>query len=264
MSAPEGTKSGDGTGPLNGHGVPIAMAAIFVGVGLTVAFVASGGAIFGLNLRPAAGNNDSSPNGSFVNTSGNVSLSDVYNEGANGSGSNDTTSLPEVNTTLAQEGNNTLSEAQLQLLAIGNFRWDPIAEKYVASDPPTIDTVKQNYTRDTPPDPGTESSSLPIDEGVNVDNTSSIDNDIQDTTTSQSDIGSQTAIPTENNTGEQPTANDSSTGGTDYQSGLVNDIINNITSLNNTITNITITLNSSDTNEADLESNSTADNSTGP
>jgi hypothetical protein len=251
MSAPNGTNSGDGVGPLNGHGVPIAMLAIFVGVGLTVAFVASGGAIFGLNLRPAAGNNGSSPNGGFVNTSGNVSLSDVYNEGVNGSGSNDTAppaSPPGLNTTGTQERNNTLSEDQQELIGIANFRWDSIAEKYVASDLPTIDTVKQNYTKETSPEPGAESTPLSIDEGANVTDTSVDNAEAQSTTDSQADSGSSAV-------------NDNSTGGTDDQSEL---IINNITSLNDTIANVTITLNSSYTGGTYLESNSTADNSTGP
>jgi hypothetical protein len=56
MAAPDDNTGNGAGGMLNGHGVGTSMAAIFVGMGLVVAFVASDGAIFGLNFSSATDN----------------------------------------------------------------------------------------------------------------------------------------------------------------------------------------------------------------
>lgn len=56
MSVDGNITNGDG-GPLNGHGVAVAMVAIFAGMGLVVAFAASDGAIFGMNVSSSPDNN---------------------------------------------------------------------------------------------------------------------------------------------------------------------------------------------------------------
>ncbi|MGI0049635.1 MAG: hypothetical protein ACREAW_08840, partial [Nitrososphaera sp.] len=57
MSAPhDSAANGDG-GMLRGHGIAVALVAIFVAMALVVAFAASDGAIFGLNSSSPAGDN---------------------------------------------------------------------------------------------------------------------------------------------------------------------------------------------------------------
>jgi hypothetical protein len=57
MAAPDGNIVNSDVGTLGGHGVAVALLAIFVGMGFVVAFSASDGAIFGLNSSSAPGNN---------------------------------------------------------------------------------------------------------------------------------------------------------------------------------------------------------------
>lgn len=127
MSAPDGSNAG---GMLNGHGVGVAMIAIFVGVGLVVAFVASDGAVFGLNFGSASDNAPARDAGS----AGVLSRNAFDEESGTGSAT--------------PERGATLSEEESGLLAMSNSSWDSIAVRHIAS------------SQDKLAQPGTELASL--------------------------------------------------------------------------------------------------------
>jgi hypothetical protein len=140
----------------NGHGIAIAMVAIFVGMGLVVATLASDGAIFGLDLN--SGSDKGEP--IFDSDTGAGALSgDAFNEGSDAA--SNLTSKP-------TQRSAALSEEERGLLAIGNFPWDSIAMQYVNSSQDIMDMFdQQNFTR--PPQPAREPLFLSDDIFVSVD-----------------------------------------------------------------------------------------------
>jgi hypothetical protein len=80
MSAPDDDTSSHAGGIMNGHGVGIALVAIFVGVALVVAFAASDGAIFGMNFSSVSDNNSPINDGDAGGPG--VLSRDVFDEGS--------------------------------------------------------------------------------------------------------------------------------------------------------------------------------------
>jgi hypothetical protein len=162
MAAPDDSTANGAGGILNGHGVGIALAAIFVGMGLVVTFVASDGAIFGLNFRSSAG--DRVPASSPDTRNGDVLSSDVFDKGsgdpaANASSQPGTGSSSVVNKPPERSPN--LSEDERQLMAMRDFPWDSIVGRYIVSNQKTIDKFEQqNVVKQKPMQSGSEPLSL--------------------------------------------------------------------------------------------------------
>lgn len=104
MASPDYNTAG---GMLNGHGVGIAMAAIFAGIALVVAFAASDGAIFGQNFSSAS---DNSPVIDSETDDAAVLSRDAFDEGS------DASAPPESGADSA-----TLSEEERRLRVIKDF-----------------------------------------------------------------------------------------------------------------------------------------------
>jgi hypothetical protein len=153
MSAPyDSADNGDG-GMLRGHGIAVALLAIFLGMAMVVAFAASDGAIFGLNSNSPAGDNtpviDSDAGGAEVLPKDEFD-EDSGRESAPQSGA-------DTNAVSAPEQSTTLSPEERRLLAMRNFSWDSIAVQYIASSQDITDKFdQQNFTRQKPAQPGAE------------------------------------------------------------------------------------------------------------
>jgi hypothetical protein len=161
MAAPDDNTANRAGGILNGHGVGIALAAIFVGMGLVVTFVASDGAIFGLNFRSTAG--DRVPASSPDTRNGDVLSSDVFDKGSGDPAAN-ALSQPSTGSSSVvnepPERSPTLSEDEKQLMAMRDFPWDSIVGRYIASNQKIIDKVEQQNVVNQPTQSGSEPLSL--------------------------------------------------------------------------------------------------------
>ena len=168
MSAPhDSAAKGDG-GMLRGHGIAVALVAIFVGMAMVVAFAASEGAIFGLNSSSPAGDTapvtDSGADGAEV-LSRDV-FEDSGREGAQSGADKSAGSAP-------PEQDATLSPEERRLLAMRNFSWDLIAVQYFANSQDIMEMFEQqNFTRQKPAQP--EAEPLDLSDRVSVD----VDRDI--------------------------------------------------------------------------------------
>jgi len=187
MSASNGDAFDGSGGILRGHGVAIAMVAIFAGMGLMFAYAASDGAIFGMNSSsipynnpPVANSNEGGPN----------VVSGDFDEQENA----DTSAPPESNVASTPESSNTLSDEERQLLAMSNYSWDSIAVKYISSSEDNTELFgQQNFTRQKPVDPGAEPLFMSDKIFVHVDHQSTSEGEVMnietpvDTTTADGD-----------------------------------------------------------------------------
>jgi hypothetical protein len=175
MSAPDGSAANGNPGILNGHGVAIAMIAIFAGMGLVVAFAASDGAIFGINS--SLGPNNNGPVVDNDTGGADVISRDAFDEETDEESAPSTPSSPSVSSSpppptsppsprpdaesnvasVPRERGPTLSEDQRQLLAMSNFSWDSIAMKHISASQDIMNMFdQQNFTRQRPVEPGAE------------------------------------------------------------------------------------------------------------
>lgn len=167
MAAPDDDTSNGAGGMLNGHGVGIAMIAIFVGMALVVAFAASDGAIFGLNFTSATDNN--APVIDSDTGDAGVLSRDAFDEGSSEEGAPQSDADSSVASAPPQRSA-TLSEDERRLLAMSDFSWDSIAVEYIASSQDITDKFdQQNFTRQKPAQPGTEMVLLSDRISVDVD-----------------------------------------------------------------------------------------------
>lgn len=174
MAAPDWNNS---NGMLNGNGVGIALAAIFVGVALAVAFIASDGAIFGQIFQSAPSNtgpaNDSGTNPAAADGEATVTSRDVFNQGS-GDDVPDSVSLSDASRNDAlpgeQEANSVTHAEQRQLLAIKNFPWSSIAVEQINSSQNIMNKFKQqDEAQQKPAQPELESLFLTDEISVDVD-----------------------------------------------------------------------------------------------
>jgi hypothetical protein len=166
MSAPQDSAANGDGGMLRGHGIAVALVAIFVGMALVVAFAASDGAIFGLNSSSPAGDNppivDSDAGGAEVLPR------EAFDEDS--SRANTPQSGADTNSASAPGQSATLSPEERRLLAMRNFSWDSIAVQYIASSQDvTAKFDQQNFTRQKPAQPGAEPLFLSDRVSVDVD-----------------------------------------------------------------------------------------------
>jgi hypothetical protein len=159
MAAPEDNVEHTG-GKLGGHGVGIAMIAIFAGMAFVVAFAASDGAIFGQNFQSAP-SEDVPVSDSGAGDA--VTLSrDAFDDGP--AANNNAAS------TLSPQDRVTLSAQERALLALNDFPWDLIAESYIASNQDALQRLgQQSVTHQRPMEPGTEPLSLSDEVAIDVD-----------------------------------------------------------------------------------------------
>lgn len=157
MAAPEDKTQH--TGKMNGHGVGLAIIAIFAGMALVVAFAASDGAIFGQYFHSAPSDNVPISDSNAEDT---VALArDAFNEGSDANSISATAPPPEDSVTLTRE--------ERRLLAMKDFPWDSVASEYIASNQNAFQRFEQqSAAQQKPVEPGTEPLSL-SDEVVDVD-----------------------------------------------------------------------------------------------
>jgi hypothetical protein len=169
MSAPhDSAANGDG-GMLKGHGIAVALVAIFVGMAMVVAFAASDGAIFGLNSSSPAGSTapviDSGADGAEVLSRDTFEDSGTESASQSGADKSAGSAPPEQDATLSPE--------ERRLLTMRNFSWDLIAVQYFANSQDIMEKFEQqNFTRQKPAQP--EAEPLDLSDRVSVD----VDRDI--------------------------------------------------------------------------------------
>ena len=255
MAAPDDNNPAGGI--LNGHGVGIAMAAIFVGTGLVVAFVASDGTIFGLNFRSTAGSGTSVNDNNVDSGNANSLSRDLFDEGSSGDinakASPSPTSGESAAITPSEQNSTTLSEEQRQLLAISNFHWDSIAGKYITSNKYTVDKIQQDFTKQKPADPETEPLALSDKVVVNVDRNRDSDNDMSHA--SATDVQNQIDEPVIEDDEERSTDDVGQSTGDNNDSGSENDQSDESDSGDSSgDISTSIGTNSTDTNSTSIES----------
>jgi len=163
---------GDGaSGILCGHGVAFALAAIFCGMALVVAYAASNGAIFGMSEQPEAAGGAPADR---VEPS--VTSRDSF-EGSANAPAQDTTE------TQALESSTALTEDQRELLAMRDFRWDSVARQYV-SDQDLMNRFKEPASVE----PDTEPLSVSDTIIVEISRDKSIDEALQEMELADIDI----------------------------------------------------------------------------
>jgi hypothetical protein len=252
-------------GMLNGHAVAIAMAAIFVGTGLVVAFVASDGTIFGFNFRPTAGSGTPASDNNVDSGNMNAVSRDLFDEGSSAGTTAKAAQSPASATSSGAppEHSSTLTDEQNQLLGISNFHWDSIAGKYVASNEYTVDKIQQTI-KQKPVQTGTEPLALSDKIAVNLDLNGDTENHHGISRTSIPDI-QQTDTPvivddnesTADNSGQSPVNSNETTSENDQpsQPDIIDDSGNSTS--NTTSTNTDTNNTSSGSTSISIDRNST-------
>jgi hypothetical protein len=138
MSAREDGNDHRHTGVLNGQGVGIALAAIFVGVALLVAYAASDGALFAQPSSPAetGQKQDATTPAPVTSSEATVFSRDAFDK-------EQTNIAAKPPSQPQQETANAASNTEQELLAIKNFPWSSVSGEYVKDSQERFDNLKQ-------------------------------------------------------------------------------------------------------------------------
>jgi hypothetical protein len=174
MAARDDNNAHRSSGVLSGQGVGIALAAIFVGVALAVAYVASDGALFAQpSSQSPAGTGQKQETANHTSTTS--SEAKVISKDALDKEPVNAVAKPPLQP--QQERTNTAaSDTKQELLAIKNFPWSSVAGQYVKDSQARFANLKQLQ----PPIPEKEPLVLPDSIPVNIEpkgKTSTIDSD---------------------------------------------------------------------------------------
>lgn len=175
MAAHDDNNARRSNGVLSGQGVGIALAAIFVGVALAVAYIASDGALFAQpsSQLPA---DTGQKQGTANHTQSTSSEARVISRNALDKEPVNAVAKPSLQPQQQERTNTAASDTKQELLAIKNFPWSSVAGQYVKDSQARFASLKQLQ----PPLPEKEPLALPDSIPVNVEpkgKTSTIDND---------------------------------------------------------------------------------------
>ena len=174
MAAHDDNNARRSGGVLSGQGVGIALAAIFVGVALAVAYVASDGALFAQpsSQLPA---DTGQKQGTANHTQSTSSEAKVISRDALDKEPVNAVAKPPLQPQQQERTNTAASDTKQELLAIKNFPWSSVAGQYVKDSQARFASLQQLQ----PPLPEKEPLALPDSIPVNVEpkGKTSIDSD---------------------------------------------------------------------------------------
>lgn len=180
MAARDDNKDHRSSGMLNGQGVGIALAAIFIGVALLVAYAASDGALFAQPSSPAETDqkHDAATPAPATSSEATVISRDAFDKESTSVAAKPP-SQPQQETT-----NAAASDTEQELLAIKNFPWSSVSGEYAKDSQERFDSLTQHSGQNQPPSPVSPDRTL-----ANVDGKEQV------TTTDDQSVFDQMEIP---------------------------------------------------------------------